>query len=171
MPPSPKSAMLVCKRYKTATDRQNDPRRSVSFLTILHMIVAANPCSQTPKQHILLSFRRLAQAGQLFHTALTVPLYFTSPATSTNRTNVNMNGLWERKQLMGVVVVYFRAPREATSASALVSYAAAVAKSAAPMSELMVQRARFVVGRSHRIKRKWRVLVIALRFAMPILVK
>lgn len=74
---------------------------------------------------------------------------------------------------MGVVVVYFRGPRKAASASAsaLVRYASAVAKSAAPMSELMVRRARFVVGRAHRVKRSWRVLVIALRFAMPMLVR
>lgn len=109
---------------------------------------------------------RLSQAGQLFHTALTVPLYFT-PAAS----GANINGLWQQQQLMGVVVVYFRGPRKAASASALVRYASAVAKSAAPVSELMVHRARFVVGRAHRIKRSWRVLVIALRFIMPTLVR
>lgn len=111
-------------------------------------------------------FCRLAQAGQLFHTALTVPLYFTSAANGTN-----INGLWGQQQLMGVVVVYFGGPQKAASASALVGYASAVAKSAAPMSELMVHRARFVVGRAHRIKRSWRVLVVALRFIMPMLVR
>lgn len=72
---------------------------------------------------------------------------------------------------MGVVVVYLRGPRKAASASALVGYASAVAKSAAPMSELMVHRARFVVGRAHRIRRNWRVLLVALRFIMPMLVR
>lgn len=72
---------------------------------------------------------------------------------------------------MGVVAIYFRGPKKASSASALVRYASAVAKSAGPISELMVHRARFVVGRSHRIKRNWRVLIIRLRFAMLMLVR
>lgn len=113
---------------------------------------------------------RLAETGKLFHSALTVPLYFTTATTAATTTTTS--GRWgQQQQFMGVVVVYFRSPKGAASASALVSYASAVAKSAGPMSALMVRRARFVVGRAHRIKRNWRVLIIALRFALPMLVR
>lgn len=117
--------------------------------------------------------RRLAETGKFFHTALTVPLYFTTAAHKTNTSSSSSSTRWgqQQQQLMGVVVVYFRSPKRAAAASALVGYASAVAKSAAPMSELMVRRARFVVGRAHRIKRSWRVLIIALRFALPMLVR
>ncbi|CBN77429.1 HPP family protein [Ectocarpus siliculosus] len=109
---------------------------------------------------------RLAQAGKIFQTALAIPIYFATNPTNTGST------LWgQQQQLMGVVVIYFRGPKNASSASALVRYASAVAKSAGPISELMVHRARFVVGRSHRIKRNWRVLIIGLRFAMLMLVR
>lgn len=108
---------------------------------------------------------RLAQAGKLFQTALAIPIYFATNSTNTSST------LWEQQQLMGVVVIYFRGPKKASSASALVRYASAVAKSAGPISELMVHRARFVVGRSHRIQRNWRVVIIGLRFAMLMLVR
>ncbi|CAN0357582.1 unnamed protein product, partial [Ectocarpus sp. 8 AP-2014] len=109
---------------------------------------------------------RLAQAGKIFQTALAIPIYFATNPANTSST------LWgQQQQLMGVVVIYFRGPKNASSASALVRYASAVAKSAGPISELMVHRARFVVGRSHRIKRNWRVLIIGLRFAMLMLVR
>ncbi|CAN0178705.1 unnamed protein product [Ectocarpus sp. 4 AP-2014] len=109
---------------------------------------------------------RLAQAGKIFQTALAIPIYFGINPTNTSST------LWGQQQhLMGVVVIYFRGPKNASSASALVRYASAVAKSAGPISELMVHRARFVVARSHRIKRNWRVLLIGLRFAMLMLVR
>ncbi|CAN0358147.1 unnamed protein product [Ectocarpus sp. 12 AP-2014] len=111
---------------------------------------------------------RLAQAGKIFQTALAIPIYFATNPTNTSST---LWGQQQQQQLMGVVVIYFRGPKKASSASALVRYASALAKSAGPISEFMVHRARFVVTRSHRIKRNWRVLIIGLRFAMLMLVR
>ncbi|CAM9651116.1 unnamed protein product [Ectocarpus sp. 13 AM-2016] len=111
---------------------------------------------------------RLAQAGEIFQTALAIPIYF---ATNPTNTSITLWGQQQQQKLMGVIVIYFRGPKKASSASALVRYASAVAKSAGPISEFMVHRARFVVARSHRIKRNWRVLIIGLRFAMLTLVR
>lgn len=158
-----KSAILVCTRRE-----HNKGLKTRHRTPCLLLVDAFSSRSPTQTNTPFVVFHRLARAGQLFHTALTVPLYFTSAAGGGVNT---INGLWEQQQLMGVVVIYFRGPRKAASASALVRYASAVARSAAAMSELMVHRARFVVGRAHRIKRSWRVLVIALRFAMPMLVR
>eukprot|EP00903_Cladosiphon_okamuranus_P015025 g13902.t1 len=61
---------------------------------------------------------RMAEAGRLFHTAMTVPLYLAAD---------NNHGSRWGQQLMGVVVVYFQGPEKAASTSALVAYASAVA--------------------------------------------
>ena len=103
---------------------------------------------------------RLFHAGRLFHTAMTVPLY--------SNDGIYLWGVGIR-QLMGVVVIYFPGPEN--HASALITYASAVAASASTMSELMVHRSLFVEGRANRVKRNWRVMRIALMFAIPMFIK
>lgn len=91
---------------------------------------------------------------------MTVPLY-----------SKDRKALWGVgfRQLMGVVVVYFRGPQNHTAA--LVAYGSAVAATATPMSDLMVHRSLFVEGRANRVKRNWRVMRIALRFVFPMFVR
>lgn len=73
------------------------------------------------------------------------------------------------RQLMGVVVIYF--PTAENHAAALIAYASAAAAAASPISALMVHRALFVEGRANRVKRNWRVMRIALRFAIPMFIR
>eukprot|EP00904_Undaria_pinnatifida_P002892 jgi/Undpi1/12603/HiC_scaffold_6.g02272.m1 len=105
--------------------------------------------------------RRLFQAGRLFHTAMTVPLY--------SNDGIQLWGVGRTKHLMGVVVVYFPTPEN--HAPALMTYASSVAASASSMSELMVHRSLFVEGRLNRVNRNWRVMKIAILFAMPMFIK
>lgn len=70
---------------------------------------------------------------------------------------------------MGVILVYF--PIEWNEEKPLLAYAKAVAASASAISELMVRRAVFVDDRAKRVKRNWRVMKIALRFIIPMIMR
>lgn len=70
---------------------------------------------------------------------------------------------------MGVVVLYFTSP--ANDIPGLMDYVGAVVKSAASLSELMVQRWKFSERRVQRVNRNLRVMKIAVRFMAMMLVR
>lgn len=103
---------------------------------------------------------RLAEASRLFHSALVTPLFELADGKTRARGN---------ERLMGVIVIYL--PGSDNHEPPLITYAQAIAASALMMSRLMVHRARFVEGRVYRGRRNLRIMSIAIKFLMPMLVK
>lgn len=92
---------------------------------------------------------------------MTVPLY--------SNDGLSFFGIGMGQKLMAVIVVYF--PKPEPHPSALITYATTVAASAATISDMMIHRAIFVEGRANRARRNWRVMRIAFKFIIPMLIK
>ena len=106
--------------------------------------------------------RGLEQAAQLFDRALTIPVFrsktlFTDYAWNVDRTEHGYH-------IMGVIVVYLG--DHVRESAALRSYLREVFQSIPTLSTLMVQRYQYVHRNAKRARTNFRVLILAVRFAI-----